>query len=308
MDLHHLRYFVAVAELLSFRRAAERLHLSRPPLTRQIKALEREVGVLLLVRDGRQAVRLTEAGHAFLKHAKQALQKVQAAGDHARRAAQGADGVLRLAGCPAHSPVALSVYLPEFRRRYPAVEVTFTATTRAEELIGLREGSIHLSISADFGETLEPSFESKVLAELRLGLVLPAKHSLARRRNIQVDLRALEEEVFLQSTLEEQPAYIGHLDEAWARAVPTPRIVRAVDGPQNVLAMVAAGYGVTVLSGHPATHPIPACRVKRLCLPPPAYQLRMLWRKDAASPVLRHFLKLTEHLDLPGSDLMSHPR
>ncbi len=144
MDLHHLRSFIAVAELLSFRRAAERLHLSRPPLTRQIKALERELGVLLLMRDGRQAVRLTDAGHAFLKHAKLALQKVQAAGDHARQAAQGAGGVLRLAGCPVHSPVALNVYLPEFRRRYPTVEVSFTAATRAEELRGLREGSIHL--------------------------------------------------------------------------------------------------------------------------------------------------------------------
>ncbi len=308
MDLHHLRYFIAVAELLSFRRAAERLHLSRPPLTRQIKALERELGVLLLMRDGRQAIRLTDAGHAFLKHAKLALQKVQAAGDHARRAAQGDGGVLRLAGCPVHSPAALNVYLPEFRRRYPAVEVTFTAATRAEELSGLREGSIHLSISADFGETLEPAFESRVLAELHLGLVLPAKHPLARKRSAQVDLLALGEEVFLQPAAEEKPAYLGHLDEAWARMVPTPRIVRAVDGPQNVLAMVAAGYGVTVLSGHPATVPIPGCRVKRLCLPPPAYQLRMLWRKEGASSVLYHFLQLTEDLSLPGNDLLSRPR
>ncbi len=88
MDLRHLRAFVAVAELLSFRRAAERLHLSRPPLTRQIQALERELGVSLLARDGRRAVRLTDAGHAFLARARQTLQSVTEAREHARLAAK----------------------------------------------------------------------------------------------------------------------------------------------------------------------------------------------------------------------------
>ena len=159
MNLQHLHYFIAVAEELSFRRAAERLHLSRPPLTRQIQALEKEVGVILLVRDGRRAIRLTDAGRAFLKHAKQALQKVQAAGDQARQAARGAGGVLCLAGCTVHSPAVLNVYLPEYRRRYPAVGVTFKATDRSEDLMALRDGIIHLSISTDFGEVVDPSLE-----------------------------------------------------------------------------------------------------------------------------------------------------
>lgn len=98
MELHHLRAFVAVAEELSFRRAAERLHLSRPPLTRQIQALERELGVRLLVRDGRQAVRLTDAGHAFLARARQTLACVVASREDARSVASGEGGDLRLAG------------------------------------------------------------------------------------------------------------------------------------------------------------------------------------------------------------------
>ena len=308
MDLHHLHYFIAVAEELSFRRAAERLHLSRPPLTRQIKALEKEVGVLLLVRDGRRAIRLTDAGHAFLKHAKQALQKVQAAGDQARQAAQGAGGFLRLAGCRVHSPAALNVYLPEFRRCYPAVGVTFKATNRSEEFMALRDGSIHLSISADFGEALEPSLESKVIADLHLGVVLPAEHPLARQRGTQLDLQALGKEVFLQPVPEEKPVYFGLLDEAWARTVSTPRVVHTVDGPENVLAMVAAGYGVTVLSGNSADAANLGCRVKRLRLPSPSYRLRMLWLKGTSSSVLLNFLKLSDQLSLPNSDFMSRPR
>ncbi len=308
MDLHHLHYFIAVAEELSFRRAAERLHLSRPPLTRQIKALEKEVGALLLVRDGRRAVRLTDAGQAFLKHAKGALQKVQAAGDQARQAARGTGGVLRLAGCPVHSPAALNVYLPEFRRRYPAVGVTFKAANRSEELLALRDGRVHLSISADFGEALEPSLESKVIADLHLAAVLSAKHPLARQRGTQLDLRALEKEVFLQPVPQERPAYFGHLDEAWTRTVPTPRDVHTVDGRENVLAMVAAGYGVTVLSGDPANASHPGCRVKRLRLPPPSYRLRMVWLKSPSSTVLRNFLKVSEQLSLPNNDFMSRPR
>ncbi len=295
MDLHHLRAFVAVAELLSFRRAAERLHISRPPLTRQIQALERELDVSLLARDGRRAVRLTDAGHAFLARARQALQSVAEAREHARLAAGGEGGELRLAGCEVHSPAALSAYLPEFRRRYPAVQVTFQAMTAVEELAALRDGMVHLCFSAGYGEPLDPAFATRVVSAIPLNVALPAGHPLAKRRGQQVDLQELSREVFLSPTSAHATAYTRRLDEVWERTVGTPRHVRATDGRENVLALVAAGYGVAVLS-EVVGRTAPGCRIKRLRSSLGTYQLRTIWLRANPSRTLDHFLALVETL------------
>ena len=292
MELHQLRSFVAVAELLSFRRAAERLHLSRPPLTRQIQRLEAEVGVLLLVRDGRRAVRLTDAGQAFLLQARQALQSVAAAAAGARQAAVGQGGVLRLGGCEVHSAVALNTYLPRFRRRYPAVEVAFQALTRAEELHALRQGTVHLSLSANFGEPLEPVFATRTVAAIPLQVILPAKHVLARRRGDGVELRALKEEVFLSVAAASVPPYVESLDAAWKELGYAPRRVRTVDGQKNALALVAAGYGMAILPGDAVSASVPKCRIKRLDSALGTYQLQMIWLREHASRVLRNFLAM----------------
>ncbi len=303
MELRHLRYFVAVAEELSFRRAAERLHISRPPLTRQIKALEDEVGVRLLERERRRAIRLTDAGRAFLDQARQALQTVEAAGKHARRAATGGDGPLRLAGCPTHSPPLLGIYLPEFHRRHPDVEVSFVAMTFTQYLAALRDGTVHLAFSPDFGEELEPPLRSRLLKTIPLAVALPTRHALARQRHRQVDLQMLRGEVFLRPSAEDAPAYAERLDKIWERTVSAPRNVREVDGFENVLAMVAAGYGVTILSGTSANSPVAGCRVKRLRLPLARYQLRLIWSEENPSLALQNFLTTTREVSLPQTNL-----
>ena len=302
MDLHHLRAFVAVAEELSFRRAAERLHLSRPPLTRQIQALERELGVILLMRDGRRAVRLTDAGHAFLARTRQALQSVTEAREHAHLAAKGKGGELRLAGCEVHSPTVLSACLPEFRRRYPDVQITFQGMMAAEQLTALHQGAIHLSFSADFGESLGPAFVARTLFTIPLNVALPAGHPLARRRGGQVDLPALSQEVFLSPTSSDALAYTRRLDEVWERTVNAPRKVRVTDGRENVLALVAAGYGVAILSDL-AGSTTPGCRTKRLRSSMGTYQLRAIWLRENPSRTLGHFLAVVETLlrhDVPS--------
>ena len=101
MDLRHLRSFVAVAEELSFRRAAERLHISQPPLSRQIQALEEELGLRLLERDRRSRIALTDAGHTFLADARLALSTVAAAPRRAQEAALGSRGRLNVANIAA---------------------------------------------------------------------------------------------------------------------------------------------------------------------------------------------------------------
>ena len=230
------------------------------------------------------------AGHAFLPRAQQALQHLAAAAESARQAAVGQGGVLRLGGCEVHSATALNTYLPRFRRRYPAVEVAFQALTGAEELHALRQGTVHLSLSANFGEGLEPVFATRTVAAIPLQVVLPAKHALARRRGDRVELGALEGEAFLSAAVADVPPYVEGLDAAWKELGYAPRKVGTVDGQKNVLALVAAGYGVAILPGDALGASVPDCRIKRLGSTLGTYQLQMIWLREHSSRVLRNFL------------------
>src|SRR5271157_3372800 len=123
MDLRHLRSFVAVAEELSFRRAAERLHISQPPLSRQIQALEEELGLRLLERDRRSRIALTDAGQTFLADARLTLSTVAAAPQRAQEAARGSRGRLNVANIAAFSAGVLPRCLRAFREEFPEVEI-----------------------------------------------------------------------------------------------------------------------------------------------------------------------------------------
>lgn len=299
MDLRHLRSFVAVADLLSFRRAAERLHLTRPPLTRQIMALEKEIGGRLLERSRSKAVSLTDAGQAFLLHAKQALKSVDAAGAAARQVAEGTRGKLAVTGCALLAAPVMGAYLKEFRRQFPHAEVSFVHATHAQELSALRDGGAQLALSATFGEPLEDGFESRVLATIALVAVLPDDHPLAQKKGSQIDLPALRNEVLVTPTLESEPSHAEFLNQVHRQTAFAPRGFCRVDGAANILGMVAAGYGMAILPACAVNAETKGCIVKRLRLPPPVYRLRMLWRRECSSPLLRNFLVIASRGALP---------
>ncbi len=151
MDLRRLRSFVAVAEELSFRRAAQRLHLSQPPLSRQIQALEAEVGVRLLERERNRRISLTDAGIAFLADTKRMLAHADTALRNARRSVSGASGQLLVANIPRLSTVVLPPMLAAFHAEFPAVEVCLVEMEPAEQVAAVREKRIHLGIYPHLG-------------------------------------------------------------------------------------------------------------------------------------------------------------
>ena len=152
MELRHLRYFVAVADELHFGRAAEKLHISQPPLSMQIRALEDELGVALLNRT-RRHVSLTRAGQAFLQDARQILEKTDQAVLTARRAGRGEIGELAVGFISVADYNLLPLVLREFRRRYPMVSLSLKEATTDAQLDDLREGRI------DVGFLLPPVTE-----------------------------------------------------------------------------------------------------------------------------------------------------
>ncbi len=292
MDLRRLECFVAVAERLSFRRAAEHLHLSPSPLTRQISALEREVGVRLLERGRRRTVALTAAGQAFLTPARQALESMAAATQRARAAAGGKDKQLVIAGCAGLAAPLLAAHFQTFRRRWPEVEVSFIQATHAEELSALEQGRAHLVISADFAPPRKAVFCSRELADVELVAVLPANHPSARQRGTGLFLQALNGETLLCPTAASTPSYHEFLQDLRQRTGFAPQAVRSVDGLENLLAMVAAGYGIAITHARTVEQPPPDCRIKRLRLPPLGYRRRMIWLKDSPAEPLRDFLRV----------------
>jgi len=212
MDFFHLQSFVTVAEELSFRRAAERLHLSQPPLSRRIKALEEEVGVCLMERGRRRRVSLTEAGKSFLTYARQALSAAIAARNRAQDVARNSQGRLKLGNLPVLSTRVLPPLLRAFREHWPKVEVSLLEMNRPMQLAALREGRIHAGIFPDLGAPLDRHFQSLPLYTCPMVVVLPVGHPLAKEFKVSINIHRLAGETLLISSPDTSPGYVERLN------------------------------------------------------------------------------------------------
>src|SRR6185436_7650292 len=145
MELRHLRYFVAVAEEQNVTRAAARLHVSQPPLSRQIRDLEGELGIALF-EHGAKSVRLTEAGRVFLNEARAVLRRADEAVQMAKAVAQGQQGEIHVGFAPSLAVELLPRALRHFQEASPGVRVQLHDMSTREMLRGLREGKLHLAL------------------------------------------------------------------------------------------------------------------------------------------------------------------
>ena len=172
MELRHLRYFVAVAEELNVRRAAERLHVSQPPLSRQIHDLEAEVGAELFVRS-RQGMQLTEAGQFFLKEARQILSQSQRALQLTQAAGRGENGRLDLAYHAAFFDPVFTRAVRQFRKRFPSVELRIRELLTYQQIQELLEKRLDLGyVGLRFPE-LEPDLMFQRVHQGALWVALP---------------------------------------------------------------------------------------------------------------------------------------
>jgi len=294
MDLRHLRSFVAVAEELSFRRAAERLHLSQPPLSRQIKTLEEELGVRLLERDRGSRVCLTDAGKSFLIDARLAIDTATAARGRAQDAAREARSQLKLGNMPVLSTHVLPPLLRAFRKHSPQVQVSLLEMNRPMQLEALREGRIHVGIFPDLGAPLDRKFQSMPLYTCPMVAVLPVEHPLAKEGKAPISVNRLAGQTLLISSPETSPGYVERLNDLCVAANFTPTATHPVEGPANLLGMVAAGYGVAILPEVVMTSSAHTCQTRRLRAPVPPFRLKLLWMRDAMSPLLQDFLAVAK--------------
>jgi len=242
MELRHLRYFIAVAEELHFGRAAQRLHVSQPPLSQQIRQFENELGVRLFERTT-QRVTLTEAGRALLPEVRAVLAQSERAVRAARAAARGEVQRLEVSFVVTLDHGLVSHVIAAFRKRHPKVAIGLTQMTSVEQIVALRDGRI------DAGFVRMPlehrGVECDLIARDPFVVALPATHRLARRR--LVDLRQLAGEPFVMLEASQHPKFHAATLELCRKAGFEPHVVQESERLQNLTVMVAGGIGLALL-------------------------------------------------------------
>ncbi|MGY2084431.1 LysR family transcriptional regulator [Blastococcus sp. SYSU DS0539] len=297
MELRHLRYFVTVGEELHFNRAAQRLHIQQPPLSQQIRQLERELGVDLFVRTTR-SVKLTAAGQALMDQAYTILKSVDEAHGIAVRAAQGLTGTLTIGFTGSATYALLPRIAAAFRKRAPAAALVAQGEMLTPAQV---EALLDGRLDVGFGRLVfaVPELSTRVVETEPLTIVLPADHRLAKEA--AVDLRDLAEEAFLSLPGRWGSTFYDLTIQACADAGFSPRIVQEVSQTATLVSFVAAGFGVALVpqSCHHIT--VTGAVHRPLKGPPLETDLVMAWRKDDDSPLLRRFLEIVrEELQPPG--------
>jgi DNA-binding transcriptional LysR family regulator len=283
LELRHLRYFVAVAEELHFRRAAERLHVSQPPLSQQIRALERELGVMLFERN-RRRVELTAPGRALLEEARTVLAAVDHAVEVTQRVARGEAGQLAIGFVGSAMYGALPDALRDFRTARPDVELRLRELPTGAALDALAEGRIDVGVVRP--AQVDPGISIDIVSREAVVVALPEGHELAARRRLT--LPDLSRETLVLLSRREAPGLRAAVDAL----VADPVDVQEVSEVRTVLGLVSAGIGVSVVPESVAGSERAGVVFRPLAGRAPTVELALAWREDDPSPVLAAFLEM----------------
>ncbi|MBD1890844.1 LysR substrate-binding domain-containing protein [Coleofasciculus sp. FACHB-SPT9] len=292
MELRHLHYFIAVAEELNFSRAAARLHIAQPPLSKQIHDLEDDLGVQLFDRTQRP-LQLTLAGRVFLDEARSAIASVDRAVNMAQRASRGEIGrlVIGFTSSMANSflPDILRVYL----ERFPLVELVWRELATSIQMQALRDR--HL----DVGFFHLPSWMQEevdlawmTICHESLIVALPETHPLASQP--QVSLKALAQEVFILPSRQFSPVLSEQLEHLCQQSGISPVVIQEGTLMLTILGLVAGGVGVALLPANVQNLQRKGVLYKNIAEPTPTVPMAAVWRQDDASATLREFLGVTK--------------
>ncbi|OWT63675.1 LysR family transcriptional regulator [Candidimonas nitroreducens] len=245
MELRHLRYFVAVAEELSFTRAAERLHIGQPPLSQQIQALEAEIGATLLDRSHRK-VRLTSAGSVFLQEAKRVLTMSADAGEHARRAERGEEGELSI-GFTRSVPYApfFPKLINAYRTNFPEVALRMHEMPTMKQLEAINDRTLDLGFIRPFGIASGDALEFMPVEDDPLYVAMPSSHSLAILP--VVEMNDLRHEKLVMFPHDDGTTLHTKILKLCRDADFDPKVAMEVREAPTIIGLVAASCGVSIL-------------------------------------------------------------
>ncbi len=292
MELRHLRYFVAVAENLNFTKAAAKLHLAQPSLTRQIHNLEGEIGVRLLNRSKSQ-VALTEEGRSFLVDARRILALAKESVLAVQRLSRGETGQLNIAYLSNFDFELLPETLGAFRQTFPHIALNLFDMTPAEQFRALEARKIDLGFVGLPPPAANKDLQSESIARHRTVVVLPEKHPLARKR--QVNLGELKTMFFVGMSEKTHPGFREWLSGTCQQAGFMPRILQDAELEPALMTFVAEGLGVSLAREHIKRLPHPGVALRPLA-PPVRTDYCIAWNRDNGSRTLQQYIQMVKSL------------
>jgi DNA-binding transcriptional LysR family regulator len=244
MELRHLRYFVAVAEEENVSRAALKLHVSQPGISRQIHDLEDELGFQLFKRSAK-SVRLTGAGKVFLTEARDVLQHADDAVKKARVAAGGTNGEINVGYAPSLTIQILPQALRKFQEKFPGVRVALHDLSTEEMLAQLGEKKLQVALTVRPPAKLLRGLNFEELARYAACVAVAPKHPLAKSKSIS--LEQISREPLIAYSRKDYPEYHEMLKKLFSPVGRKPRIVGEHDGVSSIVAAVEAGRGFALV-------------------------------------------------------------
>lgn len=291
MELRHLRYFVAVAEALSFTKAATKLHLAQPSLTRQIHNLEEELGVRLFNRS-KTYVALTEEGRSFLVDGRRILALATESILAVQRLSRGETGQLNIAYLSNFDFELLPETLNTFRHTFPHIALNLFDMSPAEQLRALEARKIDLGF-VGLRPPAAAGLQWECIAQHRTVVVLPAKHPLSGKR--QVKLADLEAMFFVGMSEKTHPGFRDWLNQTCRQAGFTPRVLQDAELEPALMTFVAEGLGVTLAREHIRKLPHPGV-VFRALAPPGTSDYCIAWNRHNDSRGLQQYIEIIKDL------------
>jgi DNA-binding transcriptional LysR family regulator len=283
MELRQLRYFLAVADELHFGRAAERLHITQPPLTVAVRRLERELGVRLFDRTTRR-VTLTAAGQAFKERTQAAVADLDdAAGDVADVAA-GKSGKIRVGFVSSASYTVVPEAIRAFRQQRPRVDLVLHPLTSGEQIEQLLDGNLDVGLIRDPGDV--PGLKLELLSAEDLVVVLPETHRLAAVQDVRP--QDLEGEPMILFPYRLMPGFVASVLRLFDSLPTPPTVVQQAIHQETVLGLVAAGLGISVLPESVQRFQMPGVTTRRF-VGRPQTQLHIA-RAGGGSPAVDDFV------------------
>ncbi|QIR36319.1 LysR family transcriptional regulator [Tolypothrix sp. PCC 7910] len=289
MELRHLKYFVTVAEDLSFSRAAVRLYISQPALSRQIKNLEDELGVVLFLRQS-DGLALTEAGKFFREQAKDILDRSHVAVQTIKAHYTNTDEPLIIGYIPTILQTFLGQTLKRFGHTYPEVAVRLHEMPPAEQIRALRDSTIDIAFMGNPPNEIEQEFTVKCVRKVPICAVLPDTHPLAHESSI--NLAELASEKFIGMSEETFPGRNDRIRGVCRDADFTPNLHLFADSHASMIALVAAGQGVAIMPNEAQALPHPQVVFIKIHHPIHYARSTAVWRKEKPTKSLDKYLKI----------------
>jgi DNA-binding transcriptional LysR family regulator len=289
MDLRHLRYFQAGAEELSFSKAARRLRIAQPALSRAVQELEQDLGTRLIDRN-RRTVALTPAGTVLLGETAVVLERLDESLRRVKRTAAGEEGELRLGYIGPPTQPFLGRLLAEYRQRFPKVSVHLEERTPERVWEMVAKGRLSVALTRPVPGQGERALSTLLLRQEPLGIVVRADHPLAEKKSIA--WKDLAQEPLIVLARREGVGLHDEILAACRAAGFAPRISQSPSLMGTVLTYVEAGSGVGIATDSVAASSMPACLRYVPVTPEHSVPLVMVWNPDELSPSVKAFRDL----------------